>query len=270
MNSKIKLLISGYNGYIGKCFIRYLKKKKINFQKLDLKQKKNYKNFTHLLHLQFYIEDKKVNLKKNIFMMKKIINICHKHRLFLIFPSTASFSSKKSTKKIKKLKVFNYYTMAKNECEKMILFYNKNFNINYTILRIFNVYGDNYKNRYLISKMISSFKSVKKYQKLKIKFSDNVRDYIYISDLNSLILKVMKKKYNGIFEAGSGKSITIKNLSKKMNYIFNKRNILEYIEPKKSIINFYSKSNISRTKNVFGWYPKVDINSGLKKLINKS
>ena len=203
-------------------------------------------------------------------MMKKIINICHKHRLFLIFPSTASFSSKKSTKKIKKLKVFNYYTMAKNECEKMILFYNKNFNINYTILRIFNVYGDNYKNRYLISKMISSFKSVKKYQKLKIKFSDNVRDYIYISDLNSLILKVMKKKYNGIFEAGSGKSITIKNLSKKMNYIFNKRNILEYIEPKKSIINFYSKSNISRTKNVFGWNPKVDINSGLKKLINKS
>ena len=40
MSSKIKLLITGYNGYIGKCFIKYLKKKKNKFSEARSKTKK--------------------------------------------------------------------------------------------------------------------------------------------------------------------------------------------------------------------------------------
>lgn len=267
MNSKIKLLITGYNGYIGKSFVKFLKKKNIKFEKLDLKKKKNYKNFTHLLHLQFDIKEKKINLKKNISVMNKIIEICQYYRLFLIFPSTASFNFKGKIKKNNNIKVINYYTQAKSECEKIILSANKSRDLNFTILRIFNVYGDNFENRYYISRIIRNFKKAKKFEKIKVKFSENVRDYINTSDINSLFLKVIKKKQNGIFEVGSGKSITIKNLSKKINKIFNKKNTLVFVNPKKSVENFYSKSNIKNTKKIFNWSPSVQLTNGLKKLI---
>ena len=267
MSSKIKLLITGYNGYIGKCFIKFLKKKKIKFEKLDLKKNKRYNDFTHLLHLQFNIEEKRINLKKNISDMDKIIKICQFHKLFLIFPSTASFNFEGKIKKNNNIKIINYYTKAKNECEKMILYENKKKNLSFTILRIFNVYGDNFDNKYYISEIIRTFKKAKKFEKIKIRFSENVRDYINISDLNSLFLNVIKKKENGIFEVGSGKSTTLKNLANKINKIFDKKNYLEFIRPKKSKKNFYSKSNIKNTRKVFSWSPNVQLIKGLKKLI---
>jgi nucleoside-diphosphate-sugar epimerase len=269
MNSKIKILITGYNGYIGKSFVKFLKKKKIKFEKLDLKKKINYKNFTHLLHLKFDIKEKKIYLKRNIEVMNRIIKICQKHKLFLIFPSTASFDFRRKKKINNNIKIINYYTQAKSECEKLILSANKSKYINFTILRIFNVYGDNYENRYYISKIIRNFKKAKKFEKINIKFSENVRDYINISDLNTLLLKVIRKKNNGIFEVGSGKSLTIKNLSIIINKIFKKKNKLIFMSPKKSVKNFFSRSNIKNTKKVFNWSPRVKLTNGLKKLICK-
>ena len=38
MNLKNKLLITGYNGYIGKYLINFLKKKKIKYKKLDIEK----------------------------------------------------------------------------------------------------------------------------------------------------------------------------------------------------------------------------------------
>lgn len=270
MNSKIKLLITGYNGYIGKNLVKFLKEKNIKFEKLDLKKSKNYKNFTHLLHLQFFIKEKKINLKKNISNMNKVIKICQSNNLFLIFPSTASFNFNGKIKTNNNIKIINYYTMAKSECEKRIISNNRDGELNYTILRIFNVYGETIKNKYYISKLIKIFKKAKKFERIKIKFSENVRDYIHVSDLNSLFLKVIKKKQKGIFEVGSGVSLTIKSLSKKINDLFDKKNTLIFINPKKSPKNFYSKSNITNTKKVFKWVPRIKLLNGLRQLVFKS
>ncbi len=270
MDSKIKLLITGYNGYIGKILIKFLKKKNIKFKKLDLKKTTNYKNFTHLLHLQFLIEEKRINLKKNVSIMNKIIKICQSNKLFLIFPSTASFNFKGKVKINNNIKIINYYTWAKSECEKKIISKSKNGKLNYTILRIFNVYGETIKNKYYISRLIKIFKKAKKFERIKIKFSENVRDYIHVSDLNYLFLKVIKKKQKGIFEVGSGRSLTIKSLSNKINDLFDKKNALIFINPKKSPKNFYSKSNIKNTKKVFKWVPRIKLLNGLRQLVFKS
>ncbi len=270
MSTKTKLIITGYNGYIGKCLIKFLRERKINFVKLDLSKKKIlFKNFTHLIHLQFYIDNKKSNYKRNILEMEKVVDICLKNKLFLIFPSTASFSFNNKTRVNDNLKIFNNYTKAKDACEKIILKCNKLYNLNYTILRIFNVYGNNIDNRYYISQIIKKFKQSKKFSTINIKFSENVRDYINIDDLNLLLLKVIKKYKNGIFEVGSGKKISIRKLSEILNEILKKENNLKFMNPHKTKINSYSESKIKKTVKTFSWTPKIELKNGLKKFILK-
>ena len=80
MNLKNKLLITGYNGYIGKYLINFFKKKKIKYKKLDIEKcdNTNFKNYSHFIHLQFYIQNKKSNIKKNARNINKVIKVCEK------------------------------------------------------------------------------------------------------------------------------------------------------------------------------------------------
>ena len=163
--------------------------------------------------------------------------------------------------------MFNRYTREKYECEKAILLSSKKKNLKYTILRIFNVYGGDLNNRYYISNIIKEFNRSKIFSKVYFKLYKNVRDFIHIDDLSNLILKVIKQNENDIFEVGSGKSISIQNLIKKINKISKKKNQLNFIEPKQSSKNFYSKSFIHKTKKTFNWMPKVSLEKGIKKLL---
>ena len=63
----LKIIISGYKGFIGKNLSRYLKKKKIellNYNK-NLKLKKSNNN-GYFIHLEFFISKK----KKHVFKKK--------------------------------------------------------------------------------------------------------------------------------------------------------------------------------------------------------
>ena len=70
----MKLLITGFDGNIGKHIISSLKSKNIDYKKIqlnDLNTKHN--SSTHLLHLQFYISKNKLKSfqKKNLNIIKK-------------------------------------------------------------------------------------------------------------------------------------------------------------------------------------------------------
>ena len=130
-------------------------------------------------------------------------------------------------------------------------------------MRIFNVYGGTINNRYYINQIIKKFKNIQ----VKIKFRDNIRDYIHILDLMSLIKKCILQNKNGIFEAGSGKSVSIKSLSETLNQLSNKNHKIIYLDPKKTKKNYYSKASINRTIKTFKWKPKIKLEQGLTDLI---
>ena len=133
----------------------------------------------------------------------------------------------------------------------------------FTILRIFNVYGGTINNKYYISQIIKKFKRIE----VKVKFKDNIRDYIHILDLINLIKKCVLYNKNGTFEVGSGKSVSIDNLTQILKKLSNKNHKIIYLEPKKSKKNYYSKANINKTIKAFKWKPKIKLEKGLKDLI---
>jgi len=262
MIKKNKIIITGYNGYVGRNLISFLKKKKIEFRRVDVKNLTKYrlKNFTHFIHLNFYIKENKINILKNNREIDKVVKICSEKKLFLIFPSTACFKYKNKKRTSNNINVINHYTYSKKQCEKKILL----SNLKYCILRIFNVYGGDIKNRYYISFIVNQFYKKKN---LVLKFKNNYRDYIHVNDLCNLIYKVIIKNKTGIYEAGSGQSISIQKLVFLIKNIYSKYRTINFVKPYKTKNNFYSLSKIKKTMKTFDWKPKVSLKKGLENLI---
>ena len=192
---KMKLLITGSSGFIGKKLIKFLKKKKISYEILETAKikKKNllkYNDITHLLHLGFRMKTAKSDLNKS--KQKKNLNdikTLSKHldsKVKIIFISTIGVYCFKNTIKITK----NKYCLSKFSCENFLI---KNFN-NYLIIRIPNIYGPDEKQSYLIPSILKRLKKNKK--RIEINFYQDERDYIHIDDVIKILIESFKIKSN--------------------------------------------------------------------------
>ena len=265
-NFNYKLLITGYKGYIGSYFCRYLKKNKIKFRKFNFNNYPNNLNsFSHFFHFDFEIKTKKGAEKRNLSKIRKVLNICKNNDIKLIFPSTVSYKYNNKGKRISKnIYPINKYTSSKIDCEREILNFSKKNNLKYFIFRIFNVYGGNLKNRWVVATFI---KKIKNNNIIKIHYSKNTRDFINIDDVCNLFKKSLRKNISGIFEVGTGKSTSIKYLALTLKKLINKKAKFIFPEPTKSKTNFYSKAKLKMTKKIFLWRPKINLINGLRILV---
>lgn len=260
-----RLIISGYKGFIGSNFCKFLKKKKIKFLKYDFRKNSQiYSGCSHFFHLDFEIKNKKDSLKINKKKILDVLKICSKNKIKLIFPSTSSYKyNNKNKKTSNSIFALNEYSNSKIQCEKQIINYNKRLKLNFLIFRIFNVYGKDLKNRGVVAAL---FKRFKKNKEIKLKNSENLRDFINIDDLLNLFFKSLKVNKNGIFDVGTESILSIKDLAFKIKKIHNFRCKINCVKPLKSSQNYYSKSDTKKTKKIFSWRPLIKINDGLKNI----
>lgn len=256
---KKKILITGFNGYIGKNLLKHFKKFNISHKGINLKDlKNNHKNYTHLIHLQFFIsKNKNQNYKKkNKIIIRRVIKKCLKDNLFLIFFSTSSADRN-----------INDYTNSKKICEKEINKFSRNKKLKYLILRIYNVYSTDLDSRGVIPDFVNKIKSKKR---LSISFSENVRDFIYMDDLLELIRKSTNLKKSMKIQVGTGKGTKISLLAKKIQNKFNPHCEIAFSLIKKSKKNSYSIANISKTTSLLNWKPRTSLNKGINLIYEKN
>jgi UDP-glucose 4-epimerase len=107
------------------------------------------------------------------------------------------------------LKPMNLHASLKVANEKLIEKYCSDNNIDYTIARIFNMYGgdDNFS---IISKIIKAYKTN---QQLTIVNNGNaIRDFIHIDDVVEVYVELLKCKNSPIVNIGTGSGISIKTI----------------------------------------------------------
>ncbi|MFW2612238.1 NAD-dependent epimerase/dehydratase family protein [Aliarcobacter butzleri] len=124
------------------------------------------------------------------------------------------------------LKPLNLHASLKFANEKLIEKFCTENNIDYTITRVFNMYGGDDKFS-IISKIIQCFRND---TKLTVVNNGNaVRDFIYINDVVDIYIKLLSVKNINIVNIGTGKGSSIKsifdllknhNISIKMDNIF--------------------------------------------------
>ena len=159
----------------------------------------------------------------------------------------------------------SYILTSKNR-KKLCYFYKNNFQVNNIILRVFNLYGPGQSKDYLLSKITNQ---VKYENIIKVDSLSPKRDYVYIDDLCSAIVKAINYKGNeNIFNIGSGKSYSVKEI---IDFIQNIYGTSHDIKEKKvirknEILN--TIADIYLAEKELGWYPIYDFKEGLKIIKN--
>ena len=215
----------------------------------------------------------KNNVKGTLSLIKAIKNSSVKN---LIFSSTAGVygNIKKAAKETMPTKPINYYALTKLKCELMIKKYSKIYNFNYAILRYFNVVGASQSKKIgPLNKNDTLFKNIstsifKKNTDIKI-YGNNfntkdgtcIRDYIHVSDLSEIHIKILKKiekvKKSVILNCGYGNGISVKQVVDRFIKI-SKRDANIIILNKRPADIISSIANNDNLKTFIKWKPKYN------------
>ena len=155
--------------------------------------------------------------------------------------------------------------------EKLCEFYSRISDTKFTIIRHSNIYGPY--DKYDLEKSHVFGATIAKVMKSKENIiiwgeGSETRDLLHIDDLINFVnfaIKKQKKQFD-IFNVGSSRNISIKNLAKKIIKYSGKKINIDFDLSKKSLKNSV-KINISKSKKEIGWTPKINIDSGIKKTL---
>ena len=187
----------------------------------------------------------------NVQYSKKIWSYCSAKKIPLIYASSAAtygaghFGYKDDHDIIEKLEPLNPYGVSKNEFDKWAVAQPPTKQPLYWAgLKFFNVYGPNeYHKGRMASVVFHSFNQIKKTGKVRLfkshdpKYEDGeqLRDFIYIDDvlkimywmMHEMVNKHWAAQKNGIYNVGTGKARTFKDLALS---IFNSMDLKPHIE----------------------------------------
>ena len=236
-------------------------------------------HFAGLIRVDESVKEPQKYNEYNFEKAKKFLNICFKNKLNkVIFSSTASIYGDPQKEKVDENDLanpLNPYATSKLKLENFIIEKSKKTNINYVILRYFNVAGADEKLR---SGLISKFSThlikracevvVGKRSKLVINGNDYdtadgtpVRDFIHVTDLADIHL--ISAKYlihNGkseIFNCGYGKGYSVKEIVESFNQILDKKINFE-IGPRRDGDSKMIIADSQKFKKYFSWKPKFN------------
>ena len=159
----------------------------------------------------------------------------------------------------------NPYSQSKLMAEELCKAYSRDYGMDITILRLFNIYGPCHKGNFLIPRILEQLFSG------KVVLGNPVpkRDFLYITDVISAMIAASLSELKGcnVFNIGSGKSYSAQEIA---NLIADK-----YLEMTgKNISIIYMKeqrkgeiedtiANIEKAKKILKWSPEVDIETGI-------
>ena len=160
------------------------------------------------------------------------------------------------------------YGISKLASEKLIYTFNKYFNIDYIILRYFSVYGPSQRPDMAISKFIES---MKKNEKIFIHGNgEQVRDFTYVDDVvNATISAIESGCKNEIFNVSGGSQTSLINLINMLQKLLESNSELIFTERPIGDQDRTS-ADISKAQNLLNYYPKFDLDQGLRKQIQEA
>ena len=295
-----KILITGGNGYVGKELINTIqntykvhvadknlnriknkKYKKIKLHKINLTKNKETKLLINKINpdiiinlaaTHFIPECEKYpdlcfanNVLTVINLMKKIDKKCK----FIHISSASVYKHSKSSLKenTSPIKPSDIYGISKLQSEQVVNHYGNKKNIDYLIVRLFNVIGPGETNPHFVPEIISQLKrnrNIIKLGNLKAK-----RDFIDVRDVANAISKLCTKKYsslknNKIVNLASGKTISLMNVLNIIKKI-TKSNFKIKINEKKlrKNDNPVILASINKISKFINWKPKYKIKNSL-------
>jgi len=232
---KKKFIILGNTGFVGKNLEKYIldRFKNSNIygfgsKKIDLTKSKETKKLSKLINKNTYIfflsfiktqRNASINdLEKNFYIVKNVCNILkiNKPKKIIFFSTQSVYGEDTNNNNTTELTLpdpTSFYGIAKYLAERVIKKVCNDNKINYVIARIPRVYGEvDFEENYGPTKFLYHF--IKKKPLTIWGDGKEKRDYIFINDLNNIILKLCFKKFSGTLNVCSGTSYSFLQIIK--------------------------------------------------------
>jgi len=279
----MKIAVTGSNGFIGKNIVNALVTQGHEIITIDFvdgidltswNQLSNIKEFDVLIHLaaKLFIPDSYKNPRlfyyTNIICTLHALELCIKHKAKMIYISSYVYGNPQYLPIDEKhpVKAFNPYAQSKLICEELCNGYNRDFGIPAIILRPFNIYGKGQNRNLLISAIISQAKM----GEITLKDPRPKRDFIYIDDVVNAIIKSIhyNKSTFEIFNIGSGKSYSVEKIANLIVSMVQNKISVNYSGEERQNEVLDTIADISKAKALLQWEPEIELEEGLKIMIN--
>ena len=283
MKKRNLILVVGGNGFIGKSVIKNLKNnffttKNINRQECDLldshQTKKYFKSFRKKTLDVIFVasitrskEDSFSSMQKNITMINNFIDASKNLELnSLIFISSVDvYDNKENTQLTEESFLFpsNPYAISKICSEEMLKSAFKETIL--TILRLPGAYGPNDQFQSIIGGFINSIN-----RKETITLTNQgrqLRDYVFVNDIGDIILELIKKPQEGIFNLSTGSSLELISIINLISKFLDKEPIIEESFEKSKEYNL--RVSNKKIAKVFTNFSFTSMELGIKKYIQE-
>lgn len=281
------VLITGFKGFLGSALTQYLLERNYDVVGLSLDKSKKSKirqitgditklkkipngvtdiiHFAAITNIDFCEQNQKKCFEVNVFGTKNMLDLARKNDCNFIFISTSQvfgIPEKTPINENGKLCPLSVYALSKVLGEKLCELYANSYGMNITILRLFSIYGPNSPDYLVTTKII---KQVLQGNKIKIGNVSPKRDFLYVDDLLVCLELLLNKKLRGynIFNLGSGQSISINTICKKIARISGKQIAVEQDASLVRKNEIYELTCEPSKIEQLGWKPKTPLEKGL-------
>ena len=159
------------------------------------------------------------------------------------------------------------YGISKLAVEKYLFFYNKQYGLNYSVLRYANIYGPR-QNPFGEAGVIAIFTSKLLAGEQPIINGDGTqtRDYVFVKDVVKANVKVLEDKNSDILNVGTGIETNVNEIFNTLNRIINNGQIEKH-GPAAPGEQLRSVITSNKFYNKFNWRPSIKLEDGLKETV---
>jgi nucleoside-diphosphate-sugar epimerase len=277
-----KILVTGANGFVGKILCNTLKQ--LNYEVIelhssagDIKDSSTWEDLPacdtviHLAAKTFVPDSWKypdLFLETNTLGTLRALEYCRKNGSSMVFISSYLYGNPANLPITETAPIYtpNPYALSKKTAEDICRFYAESYQVNSTILRLFNLYGYGQSENFLIPEIILQ---VLKGKEIHVKDLEPKRDYIFITDFIDAIVRSIEMNKFEIINIGSGLSYSVAEIIQMIQDICGSKLAVISSSEKRRAEIMDTVADISKAKEILKWTPTTSMYEGLSLIVQQ-